>query len=118
MKKITTQSAVFGPYNEVEVLDDRYRVDGADLPFTVIGQGEISDVVDGDFPSVIYRSPFDETAASVRHQRNAKLAESDWTQLSDSPEANKSAWAAYRQALRNLTTQSGFPWDITWPTQP
>jgi hypothetical protein len=43
MKKITTQSAVFGPYNEVEVLDDRYRVDGADLPFTVIGTGVISD---------------------------------------------------------------------------
>lgn len=53
MKKIITQSGKFGPYNNVEVLSDRYRVDGADLPFTVIGQGEISDVVDGDFPPVV-----------------------------------------------------------------
>jgi hypothetical protein len=51
MKKITTATGKFGPYNSVEVLSDRYHVDGADLPFTVIGQGEISDVVDGDFPS-------------------------------------------------------------------
>ena len=51
MKKIVTSAGKFGPYHSVEVLEDRYRVDGpADLPFTVIGQGEISDVVDGDFP--------------------------------------------------------------------
>jgi hypothetical protein len=51
MKKITTATGKFGPYNSIEVLEDRYQVDGpAHLPFTVIGQGEISDVVDGDFP--------------------------------------------------------------------
>lgn len=51
MKKIVTSAGKFGPYHSVEVLEDRYRVDGpADLPFTVIGQGEIRDVVDGDFP--------------------------------------------------------------------
>jgi hypothetical protein len=51
MKKITTFTRKFGPYLNVEVLEDRYRVDGpVELPFTVIGQGEISDVVYGDFP--------------------------------------------------------------------
>jgi len=50
MKKIITATGKFGPYNSIEMLSDRYHVDGADLPFTVIGQGEISDVVDGDFP--------------------------------------------------------------------
>lgn len=51
MKKLTTPAGVFGPYNTVEVLEDRYIVDGgAGLPFTVVGQGEISDVVPGDFP--------------------------------------------------------------------
>jgi len=55
MKKIITASGKFGPYESVEVLEDRYRVDGpSDLPFTVIGQGEISDVVDGDFAPVSY----------------------------------------------------------------
>lgn len=41
MKAITTQSANFGPYNTIEVLSDRYRCDNTDLPFTVVGQGEI-----------------------------------------------------------------------------
>lgn len=51
MKKIITLAGKFGPYDKVEVMSDRYRVnDAADLPFTVVGQGEISDVVDGDFP--------------------------------------------------------------------
>jgi len=117
MKKIITQVGKFGPYNTVEVLDDRYRVDGGDLPFTVIGQGEISDVVDGDFPVVVVQPPYDETAASVRKQRNILLANSDWTQLADSV-VDKAAWANYRQALRDIPTQSGFPYDITWPTQP
>jgi hypothetical protein len=50
MKKITTATGKFGPYNSIEILSDRFHVDGGDLPFTVIGQGEITDVVDGDFP--------------------------------------------------------------------
>jgi hypothetical protein len=58
-----------------------------------------------------------EQSKSVRDSRNVKLAECDWTQLADST-ADKEAWATYRQALRDVPTQSGFPWDITWPTQP
>jgi hypothetical protein len=58
MKKIITAAGKFGPYESVEILEDRYRVDGpADLPFTVIGQGEITDVVDGDFPAPQYVAP-------------------------------------------------------------
>jgi len=58
MKKITTAAGKFGPYTSVEVFEDRYRVDGpSDLPFTVIGQGEISDAVDGDFPPPPYVAP-------------------------------------------------------------
>jgi len=55
-----------------------------------------------------------------REDRNALLAESDWTQLDDTPLSNsdKLAWAEYRQALRDLPKQDGFPLDITWPTQP
>jgi len=58
-----------------------------------------------------------EQATSVRVTRNTKLAECDWTQLTDAP-VNSALWAAYRQALRNIPNQAGFPWDITWPTQP
>jgi hypothetical protein len=56
-------------------------------------------------------------AASVRAERNDKLASTDWTQLADST-ADKAAWAEYRQALRDITVQAGFPWTIDWPTQP
>jgi len=58
-----------------------------------------------------------EQAKSVRETRTTKLAESDWTQIADST-ADKAAWATYRQALRDISTQSSFPWDITWPVQP
>jgi hypothetical protein len=57
-------------------------------------------------------------AVSVREQRDAKLAKCDWTQAVDCPLTNKTDWATYRQALRDLTKESGFPWDITWPTDP
>jgi hypothetical protein len=56
-------------------------------------------------------------AAVIRNQRNTKLSESDWTQVADAP-VNKAAWATYRQALRDVTAQAGFPWTIDWPTIP
>ena len=56
-------------------------------------------------------------SASVRIERNAKLAASDWTQISDST-ADKAAWAIYRQALRDISAQEGFPATVAWPTQP
>ena len=58
-----------------------------------------------------------EQAAAIRSQRNSKLAACDWTQLADST-ADKPAWATYRQALRDVTGQAGFPWNVTWPVEP
>ena len=58
-----------------------------------------------------------EQAASMRKQRDDKLAECDWTQVNDAP-VNKAAWATYRQALRDVTAQSGFPWTVEWPDAP
>ena len=56
-------------------------------------------------------------AKSVRDSRNEKLAECDWTQLSDAP-VDQAAWSTYRQALRDVPTQAGFPWEVQWPSQP
>ena len=50
-------------------------------------------------------------------KRKALLQGSDWTQLQDSP-ADKAAWATYRQALRDITDQEGYPLSITWPEPP
>jgi len=60
---------------------------------------------------------FDSAASAVREQRNDKLKDSDWTQITDAS-ADKTAWAVYRQALRDVTAQAGFPLTVTWPDAP
>ena len=52
-----------------------------------------------------------------RMKRNVLLSYSDWTQLSDVSGVDKTAWATYRQQLRDITTQTD-PFNITWPTKP
>jgi len=61
--------------------------------------------------------PDEEKAGQVRAERNGKLTSSDWTQIADAP-VDKAAWATYRQALRDVTAQTGFPWNIQWPEAP
>ena len=53
--------------------------------------------------------------AVIRNQRNQMLKDTDWTQVEDSP-VDKTAWATYRQALRDITTQAD-PFKITWPVK-
>jgi hypothetical protein len=60
----------------------------------------------------------DEAAwAVIRARRDVLLAPTDWTQLPDVPLATKEIWAAYRQALRDITQQAD-PHNIIWPTPP
>lgn len=53
----------------------------------------------------------------VRAVRNAELAQCDWTQIADS-QVDKTAWATYRQALRDLPAQNADPKKIKFPTKP
>ena len=65
-----------------------------------------------------YRAAKDaEQAKAVRDDRTKRLADCDWTQLPDAP-VNATAWANYRQALRDITLQPGFPWHLDWPVEP
>jgi hypothetical protein len=67
---------------------------------------------------VAYKAMKDEEfATNARSQRDKLLTESDWTQVADAP-VDKAAWAAYRQALREVPEQEGFPVTITWPVKP
>jgi len=59
----------------------------------------------------------EQLAAQARSQRDTLLSQSDWTQVPDAP-VDQTAWAEYRQALRDVPQQNGFPTDITWPTKP
>lgn len=56
----------------------------------------------------------------VRARRNALLTQCDWTQIPDSPLSAevKTAWATYRQALRDITAQPVIPEQVTWPMTP
>ena len=55
--------------------------------------------------------------AEVRSDRNRRLGNCDWTQLHDAP-VLPAPWAAYRQQLRDVTAQAGFPWNVVWPVAP
>jgi len=56
-------------------------------------------------------------AVEARGKRGDLLSQSDWTQIADAP-VDPAVWATYRQALRDITDQAGFPNTITWPTEP
>jgi hypothetical protein len=64
-----------------------------------------------------YQARLDETAADgVRSKRVKMIADTDWMALSDNTLTD--AWATYRQALRDVTAQAGFPHSVVWPTKP
>ena len=74
-----------------------------------------------------YRQRIDEEAAKrVRDDRNKRLAETDWRVTYEVEKASidglgiqfPMVWADYRQALRDITSQPGFPHNVTWPEEP
>lgn len=59
------------------------------------------------------------TEEEVRQKRDFLLYQCDWTMLPDAPpEVIKADWEVYRQALRDVTNQPGFPASVVWPTPP
>lgn len=61
----------------------------------------------------------DTQAEAVRADRTRRLYVCDFTILPDAPTSSRNAdWTAYRQALRDITEQPGFPWDVVWPEPP
>ena len=74
-----------------------------------------------NWPEGATQVPYDDLTISeyseaYRRKRNRLLAETDTWGLSDYPATAEQT--AYRQALRDITAQAGFPNDITWPTKP
>lgn len=57
-----------------------------------------------------------ESAAAARQHRDALLQATDWMAMSDTTLSTE--WSTYRQALRDISAQDGFPYTITWPTEP
>ena len=77
--------------------------------------------VDNNFIAETEEDIYAETLIDFRIERDEKLAESDWTQVPDSPlsDSKKTEWQTYRQALRDIPSQEGFdPLNPTYPTEP
>ena len=78
-----------------------------------LSSSEISELEERD--TVWAAGADDRAAAEARQERNDLLAATDWTAMSDAP-TQATAMTTYRQALRDITSQSGWPTTINWPT--
>jgi hypothetical protein len=65
----------------------------------------------------IQRLSEEAASTNIRAERNRRLADCDWTHLSDAP-VDSTPWSIYRQELRDITKQVGFPWNVVWPEKP
>ena len=68
----------------------------------------------------IQDKPIEAIESEIKVQRKQLLLDSDWTQLTNNPltTAQQASWATYRQELRDIPSQSGFPFAVIWPTPP
>jgi len=88
----------------------------------ILGPVFLDQVVDGVTTTAAeqeatYKAQKDaEQAKNVRATRDSKLASTDWRFRSDMTPSQE--WKDYCQALRDVPTQEGFPWNITWPVEP
>lgn len=99
----------------------RFDTINEDLPFTANlddsephGKEIFQRASSGEFGEVMpffVEPPTQESVVlSVKEERDARLLKTDWTQLPDIPQTTRDLWEPYRQALRNMPQQSGFPW--------
>jgi len=102
------------------VTNSNFTLVQTDIPDAELRSSRLVDgaIVTGLSEEVIDNSLTDEAVIILaREQRDLLLQQSDWTQVPDAP-VDAASWATYRQALRDVPSQSGFPDNITWPTKP
>ena len=63
---------------------------------------------------------YQDAANEAISKRNELLYASDWTQIPNNPltKEKQSEWSLYRQQLRDITTQTGYPFNVVWPNKP
>lgn len=115
-KELQAFDAWIAVYSVAPPAVDRYQTAHRDGVQQINGKWYTKySVADMDANAIVAKDV--EQAKAARADRNKRLADCDWTQLADST-ADKAAWATYRQALRDVPDQAGFPWEITWPVSP
>lgn len=105
------------PSDAVEITKDYH---GSLLEGQSFGNQIIADK--NGFP-VLVRRPVhtnEQIAFSARAERNSRLSDCDWTMLADAPltVSQRESWQSYRQSLRDVPDQVGFPQNIVWPSSP
>lgn len=111
---------------EIQAQDGQELMEGSPIGDSYIDNGNIVLIPSKPYPFYLfsyqtkqwYDPRTNETQwTGIRFQRDSLLASCDWTQLPDVEISTKSAWATYRQALRDITSQVD-PFNIIWPTPP
>ena len=71
-------------------------------------------------PYLVKRLSLEDASNNIRTRRNSLLSDSDWLVIKYMEIANTipEVWSVYRQGLRDITSQTGFPYDISWPIKP
>jgi len=105
----------------VEQIDGKWYTKYVLGPVFVDTTDETGNVTSATQHETAYKAVKDaEQAKSVRQSRDDKLKETDWIVIKNL-ELNANIpgkWEVYRQALRDIPAQSGFPWTVTWPVEP
>ena len=115
----TTPPYEYSYYSGVEQKDGKWYTRYSVGPvFTDFTATETEPAKTAHEQMVAYRARKDtEQAKTVRETRDALLAKTDWTQAKDIADSVSTSWVTYRQALRDVPSQTLFPWIIEWPVK-
>ena len=81
---------------------------------------DIEQPSDAEIEAEVARLIAEQPAKEARAERDRLLTESDWVTIraTDTGDPVPTEWLDYRQALRDITEQSGFPDNVEWPQEP
>jgi len=81
---------------------------------------DIPQPTDAEIEAEVQRLIAEQPAKEIREKRNRLLTNTDWVvvKYKELGKAVPAAWKTYRQALRDITEQEGFPHDVTFPEEP
>ena len=102
-----------------EVIRNKTEEDATDPTTGVVDDSQVGQPIYGNqwlIGHTVQDKPLDEAESNIRNQRDILIAKTDYLALSDNVLSDEQS--VYRQALRDVTSQAGFPYSVTWPTKP
>lgn len=94
------------------------RIPAPQIDYNTHTHVQETSLVDGEWTQAwaVVELPLDQAETNIRAHRERLLQETDWMALIDN--TLTSDWATYRQTLRDISSQEGFPYSIVWPDKP